>query len=100
MHGSDKLQNFDTGTGALVTESKPSFDTWFAQADYVIRPPFQLSFRYENLNPADSTTDNIRFYNANFSFLTRANIKMMVEYRVDAHEAANYTTAAVLRFAY
>ena len=100
MHGDDKLQNFDTGTGALVDETTPSFDVWFAQADYVIRPPFQVSFRYENLNPADPAADNIRFYNANFSFLSRANIKTMLEYRRDAHESENYTLAAVLRFAY
>jgi len=100
MHGSDKLQNFDTVTGALFDESTPSFDAWFAQADYVIRPPFQASFRYENLNPADPAADNIRFYNANFSFLSRANIKTMLEYRRDAHESENYTVAGVLRFAY
>jgi hypothetical protein len=100
MHGSDKLQNFDTGTGALFNEETRSYDTWFAQADWVIRPPFQVSFRYENLNPADSTADNIRFYNADFSFLTRANIKTMLEYRLDAHESENYTLAGILRFAY
>jgi hypothetical protein len=100
MHGSDKLQTFDQTTGALFDESTPSFDAWFAQADYVIRPPFQVSFRYENLNPADPAADNIRFYNANFSFLSRANIKTMLEYHRDAHESENYTLAGVLRFAY
>ncbi|HEU4400838.1 MAG TPA: hypothetical protein VFT43_01915, partial [Candidatus Polarisedimenticolia bacterium] len=100
MHGSDKLQNFDQGTGALFNESTRSFDAWFAQADYVIRPPFQVSFRYENLSPADSTVDSIRFYNANFSFLSRANIKTMLEYRRDARESENYTVAGVMRFAY
>ena len=100
LHGSDKLQNFDQVTGALFDETKPSFDAWFAQADYVIRPPFQVSFRYENLNPSDPAADNIRFYNANFSFLSRANIKTMLEYRRDAHESENYTVAGVLRFAY
>ena len=100
LHGSDKLQNFDQATGALVNELTPSFDAWFAQADYVIRPPFQVSLRYENLNPADSTADSIRFWNANFSFLSRANIKTMVEYRRDAHESENYQVAGVLRFAY
>ncbi len=100
MHGSDKLQNFDQTTGALFNESTRSFDAWFAQADYVIRPPFQVSFRYENLNPADSTVGNIRFYNADFSFLSRANIKTMLEYRRDAHESENYTLAGILRFAY
>jgi hypothetical protein len=100
MHGSDQLQTFDQGTGALFDDSTRSFDAWFAQADYVIRPPFQVSFRYENLNPADTSAGNIRFYNADFSFLTRANVKMMAEYRRDAHESENYNLAGVLRFAY
>lgn len=100
MHGTDTLQNFDQTTGGLFNEVKPSFDAWFAQADYVIRPPFQVSFRYENLNPADPSAENIRFYNANFSFLTRANIKTMAEYRRDAHQSENYTVAGILRFAY
>jgi hypothetical protein len=100
LHGNDKLQNFDQTTGALFNETTPGFDAWFAQADWVIRPPFQVSIRYENLNPADATADNIRFYNANFSFLTRANIKTMLEYRRDAHESENYTVAGILRFAY
>ena len=100
LHGTDTLQNFDQTTGALFNETKPSFDTWFAQADYVIRPPFQVSLRYESLNPADKSAANIAFWNANFSFLTRANIKTMAEYRWDAHESANYTLAGVLRFAY
>jgi hypothetical protein len=100
LHGNDKLQNFDQGTGALFNEETRSFDSWFAQADYVIRPPFQVSLRYEDLKPADSGADKIDFWNANFSFLTRANIKTMLEYRWDAHESENYTLAGVLRFAY
>ena len=100
MHGSDKLQTFDQTSGALFDESTRSFDVWFAQADYVIRPPFQFSLRYEDLDPADSSAEKIGFYNANFSFLARANIKALLEYRLDAHESDNYTVAAVVRFAY
>jgi len=100
LHGSDKLQNFDQGTGALFNEATRSYDTWFAQADWVIRPPFQVSLRYESLNPADPNTDPLQFWNANFSFLSRANIKTMVEYRWDANESENYSLAGVLRFAY
>ena len=100
MHGSDKLQNFDATTGAFVSEATQTYDTWFAQADYVIRPPFQVSLRYESLNPADPAAESLRFWNADFSFLTRANVKMMAEYRRDAKESDNYTMAGVLRFAY
>jgi hypothetical protein len=100
LHGRDKLQNFDPATGAMIDELNPTFDAWFAQADYVIRPPFQVSLRYEDLKPGDKSVDRIDFWNANFSFLTRANIKTMLEYRQDAHEHENYTMAGVVRFAY
>lgn len=107
LHGTDTLQRFDTGTGpmvmntgALLEEINPSFDSWFVQADYVIRPPFQVSVRYESLNPSDPSVESIKFWNTNFSFLTRANVKMMAEYRWDANESLNNTLAGVLRFAY
>jgi len=100
LHGTDELHNYDQTTGAQVDELKPSFDAWFVQADYVIRPPFQVSVRYESLSPGDPTAESIKFWNTNFSFLTRANVKMMAEYRWDANETRNNTLAGVLRFAY
>jgi len=100
LHGRDTLQDFDQGTGVMLSDATYSYDTWFAQADYVIRPPFQVSLRYESLNPGDTAAANSDFWNANFSFLSRANVKMMTEYRWDAHESENYTLAGVLRFAY
>ncbi|HEX2758647.1 MAG TPA: hypothetical protein VHP60_09140, partial [Thermoanaerobaculia bacterium] len=77
-----------------------TWDAWFAQADYVIAPPFQVSVRYENLRPADSSVDTVQALNANFSFLVRANIKLMLEYRRDLHDSQNYQLATVLRAAF
>jgi hypothetical protein len=99
QHGTDKLQLLDEDSLALVNESKPTYDAWFVQADWVIKPPFQLSARYENLRVGDSTVPSLRILNANFSFLIRANIKAMLEYRRDLRNSQNYTLATVLRFA-
>jgi hypothetical protein len=99
LHGTDRLQLLDTG-GAEVNTTRRSYDAWFAQADYVILPPLQVSLRYEHLRPGDRSAPSIRTVNANASFLVRANIKAMLEYNRDAHDAKNYTLATVLRFAY
>jgi hypothetical protein len=100
MHGADRLLLLDMTTGSKVDETTHTFDAWFAQADYVIRPPFQVSLRYENVRPADGTVKPIEAWNANFSFLARANVKLMAEYRFDPRETQNYQIAGVLRFAY
>jgi hypothetical protein len=65
----------------------------------VIRPPFQVSLRYEKLKPADPTAPTIDIGNANFTYLMRANIKLMLEYQLDLQETKNYNVAAILRFA-
>jgi hypothetical protein len=99
QHGTDRLQLLDEETAAPIREDTRSYDVWFAQADYVIRPPFQVSARYENLRVADPRVPSIRSLNANFSFLIRANIKAMLEYHRDLRNSQNYTLATVLRFA-
>ena len=66
----------------------------------MIKPPFQVSLRYEDLSPGDSAASAIRFANANFSYLIVANIKLMLEYQRDLEESENYNAAAVLRFAF
>ena len=78
---------------------KRDFNAWFAQADYVIKPPFQASLRYEHLRVADPSVPSIKALNANFTFLVRANIKAMLEYHRDLRESQNYSLATVLRFA-
>jgi hypothetical protein len=99
LHGTDKLQLLDGETLMQISETTRSYDAWFVQADYVIRPPFQVSARYENLRVADPTVPSIRTLNANFSLLIRANIKAMLEYHRDLRNSQNYTLATVLRFA-
>jgi len=98
LHGTDKLATFTDGQ-ELLDESTRPYDAWFLQADYVIKPPFQLSVRYENLKPADTSLESLRTLNVNFSFLMRANIKLMLEDNVDLRDSKNYTFATVLRFA-
>jgi hypothetical protein len=99
LHGTDRLALLDDNTLAQIEETRRTYDAWFAQADYVIRPPFQVSVRYENLRVADPTVPSIRTLNANLSMLIRANIKVMLEYHRDLRESQNYTLATVLRFA-
>ena len=100
VHGSDDLSLRDNDTGAEISRSTHTYDAWFAQADYVISPPFQVSVRYENLRPADPSVDTQKVFNANLSFLVRANIKLMLEYRRDLHDSQNYQLATVLRAAF
>jgi hypothetical protein len=100
VHGSDTLSVNDEDTAAEISRATRTWDAWFAQADYVIVPPFQVSVRYESLRPADPSVERLRFLNANFSFLVRANIKLMLEYRRDLHDSENYQLAAVLRAAF
>jgi hypothetical protein len=100
VHGTDKLDLRDPDTDVSLNTTRRTYDAWFAQADYVIVPPLQVSLRYENLRVADPVTPSIRTLNANASFLIRANIKAMIEYNRDLRESQNYTLATVLRFAY
>jgi hypothetical protein len=99
LHGTDKLQLLDNDNLSLISETKRDFNAWFAQADYVIKPPFQASLRYEHLRVADPSVPSIKTLNANLSFLIRANIKAMVEYNRDLRDSQNYTVVTVLRFA-
>jgi hypothetical protein len=100
VHGSDDLSLRDKDTGDEISLATHTYDAWFAQADYVITPVFQVSARYENLRPADGSVDTLQSVNANFSFLVRANIKLMLEYHRDLHDAQNYQLATVLRAAF
>jgi hypothetical protein len=97
VHGSDDLSLRDDDTDAEISRTTRTWDAWFAQADYVIAPPFQVSVRYENLRPADPSVDTLQVLNANFSILVRANIKLMLEYRRDLHDSRIYQLATVLR---
>jgi hypothetical protein len=98
VHGKDTLEVTDQ-TALTTNEINPTYNSWFVQADYVIRPPFQVSLRYEDLHPGDPTAPSTGLANANFTYLVRANIKLMLEYQRDVHESKNYNAAAILRFA-
>jgi hypothetical protein len=100
VHGSDDLSLRDDGTDAEISLTTHTWDQWFAQADYVIVPTFQVSARYEHLRPADPSVESLRYLNLNLSYLARANIKLMVEYRRDLHDSGNYQIATVLRAAF
>ncbi len=100
LHGTDDLSLRDPDTDAEISSATRTWDAWFTQADYVITPVFQVSGRYENLRPADPSARTTQVVNANFSFLLRANIKLMAEYRRDVHDPLNYTLAAILRAAF
>jgi len=100
VHGTDDLSLRDSETGEEISRTTRTYDTWFLQADYVIKPPFQLSVRYENLRPGDSSVHPLQILTTNFSFLVRANIKLLVEARLDLHDTQNYTIATALRAAF
>jgi hypothetical protein len=99
LHGTDRLELLNADTLESVDTATRTYDAWFAQADYVIRPPFQVSARYENLRVADPTVPTIKTLNANLSVLIRANIKAMLEYHRELRNSKNYTLATVLRVA-
>jgi hypothetical protein len=99
LRGSDRLRELDSG-GGLISERSRDYNSWFVQADYVLRPPLQLSLRYENLRPADRAAPKVEALNANFSFLVRANVKAMLEYHRDLKDSKNYSLNTLLRFAY
>ena len=100
VRGTDKLRRLDDTTLDTLSEISRDYSSWFVQGDYVIRPPFQVSLRYESLKPGDPAAAKQEFVNANFSYLVRANVKTMLEYRRDVHDPLNYDLAAVLRFAF
>jgi hypothetical protein len=100
LHGTDRLRLLDSDTGATIDETTRDYDVWFVQADYVINPTLQGSVRYEDLRAADPEIETLQFLNMNFSFLVRANIKALLEYRVDLQDSKNYNVAGVVRFAF
>jgi hypothetical protein len=100
VRGTDKLRLLDDETLATLADLSRDYNSWFVQADWVVKPPFQVSLRYESLKPGDPAADTQKFANANFSYLMRANVKTMLEYRRDLHDSLNYQAAAVLRVAF
>jgi hypothetical protein len=98
VRGTDQLRITDAASGD-AHDIKPDYNSWFVQADYVFKQPFQASLRYEFLRPGDRSVPDAKLLNANFSVLIRANIKAMIEYQRDLNDNLNYQVATVLRFA-
>ncbi|HKI87186.1 MAG TPA: hypothetical protein VKA53_10645 [Thermoanaerobaculia bacterium] len=100
LRGRDTLDLLSSVNAAKLSQITPSYNAWLTEADYVITPPFQVSMRYEQVQPGDSRAQKIEELNTNFSFLERANIKAMLEYRRDLQDGKNFELDTVLRFAY
>jgi hypothetical protein len=100
LHGTDSLNIYTAATGALPLLIEPSYHAWFTQADYLIYPWLQATYRYETVTPADSSVESLRTGVVNVSALVRANVKAMVEYQRDLREGTNHSLNALLRFAF
>lgn len=87
----------------LVLDSIGDFeyDAWFAEADVVFLPWLQGAVRYEVLDPSRERSEDFERLTLNGTFLIRANVKGVIEYRLDLGGANedDYTIAGILRFA-
>ncbi len=100
VRGRDTLRQFDPESSELLGQVKPTYHSWFAQADYVFYPWLHGAVRYETVTPGDRSVRSLRTGVVNLSALIRANVKAMVEYQRDLREGENYSLDAVLRFAF
>ena len=100
MRGTDTLNLLGKGAGALLSTINPNYHSSFAQADYMIYPWLQASYRYETVLPGDRDVPSLRANVANVSALVRANVKAMVEYQRDLREGRNHSLNTLLRFAF
>ncbi|MDE3155740.1 MAG: hypothetical protein KGN76_11595 [Acidobacteriota bacterium] len=100
MHGTDTLNLFQQGAGASYSAITPGYDAWFTQADYLIYPWLQGTFRYETVRPGDRSVPDVRTAVASGSALIRANVKLIVEYMRDLQEGRNHSLDAVVRFGF
>jgi hypothetical protein len=99
LHGTDTLQAFADGV-PIAASFEPDYKAWFAQADYLVYPWLQGTFRYEALTPGDRSVPMLKTGVFNVSALIRANVKAIVEYGQDLRESDNHSLNAVLRFAF
>jgi hypothetical protein len=99
LHGSDTLQLFEEGTAAAPSFA-PTYNAWFTQADYLVYPWLQGTFRYETVHPGDRTVPTLKTGVFNVSALIRANVKAMAEYQRDLHQGQNHAFGVFLRFAF
>ncbi len=99
LHGTDSLQLFANAAplGAVV---EPDYSAWFTQADYLVYPWLQGTFRYEHLTPGDKTVPTLKTGVFNVSALIRANVKAMLEYQRDLRQGENHSLNVLVRFAF
>jgi hypothetical protein len=92
---------YQHGSDDLLTETEVQqvdFDLYFAEADYVIFPWFLGVLRYEQANPEGIQT--IRRIVPNTTFLYRANIKFLLETRLNPDDFKVDNFFAGLDFAF
>ena len=99
LHGTDSLQLFEDAA-PLGAVFEPDYSAWFTQADYLIYPWLQGTFRYEMLTPGDKTVPSLKTGVFNVSALIRANVKAMLEYQRDLRQGENHSLNALVRFAF
>jgi hypothetical protein len=100
LRGTDTLSLFRMSNDALLDTIQPDYHASFAQADYLIYPWLQATYRYEMVTPGDRTVSSLRTGVTNVSALIRANVKAMVEYQRDLREGRNHSLNTLLRFAF
>jgi len=100
VHGRDTLRQFDPTSSARLAQVQPTYNSWFAQADYVFYPWLHAALRYETVTPADRSVRSLRTGVVNVSALIRANVKAIVEYQRDLRVDQNHSINAILRMAF
>ncbi len=100
MHGTDTLHLFQPDAATYYSSITPGYDAWFTQADYMIYPWLEGTFRYETVRPGDRTVPSLRTGVLSASALIRANVKFQVEYNRDLQEGRNHSLDAIIRFAF
>ena len=99
LHGTDSLQPFADGA-PLGAVFEPDYHAWFMQADYLIYPWLQGTFRYEMLTPGERSVPALKTGVFNLSALIRANVKAMLEYQQDMRQSENHSINGLVRFAF
>jgi hypothetical protein len=99
LHGTDTLQQFADGA-AVAPSFTPDYNAWFTQADYLVYPWLQGTFRYEAVRPGDRSVPTLKTGVFNVSALIRANVKAMAEYQRDLRNGENHSFSIIVRFGF
>jgi hypothetical protein len=99
VHGSDTLTRFGPAANPVGTIA-PTYDAWFAEADYIFYPWLHGAVRYETVSNGDPSVPSLRTAVFNASALIRANVKAMFEYQRDLRAGENHSLNAIVRVAF